>query len=315
MIKPLQLSFRNDLNEISYIAYALSSPIRLNIIKLLAFKNLTIKDISFEMDMPLNTLLNHIEILEKAKLIATQTSYTTKGKSRSCYRLLDQICITIFDDKDYPFLSPCDEYQIPIGSFFDFSNLTSPCGMTSATEHLGPDNDLSVFLSPERHNASLIWFTSGLLEYRLPLPDKKKLEKLASIVVSFVACSEAPRYNKDYKTDIYLFLNDKKIGVYTSPGDFGGRRGLLNPEFWPIGLTQYGTIVSWKIDRSQTTINENFASFVNISDLHLTKASKPYLSLKIGVEADAVHPKGINLFGKSFGDYPQDICVKYYYDV
>lgn len=37
---------------------------------------------------------------------------------------------------------------------------------------------------------------------------------------------------------------------------------------------------------------------------------KPYISLKIGVKADAKNLGGINLFGEKFGDYPQDIIVK-----
>ena len=35
--------------------------------------------------------------------------------------------------------------------------------------------------------------------------------------------------------------------------------------------------------------------------------------LSIGVEKTAVHVGGMNLFGKDFGDFPQDIIFRYIY--
>lgn len=36
-------------------------------------------------------------------------------------------------------------------------------------------------------------------------------------------------------------------------------------------------------------------------------------NLSIGVEKTAVHVGGTNLFGKNFGDFPQDIIFRYIY--
>ena len=313
MLQPVELSITKNAEQITQIAHALSSPARMEILKLLTYKNLTIKQIADEIKQPLNTTLNHINLLEQAGLLATQISYTSKGKSKTCYRMLDSVNILLFDPSmDLPQLK-YEEYQLPIGSFFDFFDLAAPGGLASATRGLGNDNDLSVFLLPERAAASLIWFTHGLLEYRVPLPPKQYLKSLTGIEISFEVCSEAPLYNNDSKSDISVFLNDTRLGVYTSPGDFGGRRGLLNPDYWPIGLTQFGMITNWKINASQTTLNSNFLSFVNLRDLNLEHCKKPYLSLKIGVEKNAVHVGGMNLFGKNFGDFPQDIIFRYIY--
>lgn len=313
MLQPLQLSITNDSNKITQMAHALSSPVRIEILKLLRFQNLAIKDIAFEINLPLNTTLNHINTLEQAGLLATQIIYTSKGKSKTCYRLLDSVNILLFDsDTDLPNLK-YEQYQLPIGSFFDFAQISPPCGMASKNMGLGNDNEISVFLSPERTDASIIWFTHGLLEYRVPLPQNRNIKNLTGIEISFEVCSEAPLYNNDYKSDISVFINEKRLGVYTSPGDFGGRRGLLNPDYWPLGLTQFGLITNWKIDRQQTTLNSNFLSFVSLRDLDLENSPNPYLSLKIGVEPNAAHVGGINLFGKDFGDFPQDIIVRYIY--
>lgn len=313
MLQPLNISISGNSDKITQIAHALSSPIRIEILKLLTFSNLTVKDISGEIMLPLNTTLNHINILEQSGLLSTQTSYTSKGKSKTCSRLLDKVTILLFDQgSDLP-REQYTEYQLPVGSFFDFSHLKEPCGMRTAEHNLGNDNDLSVFLMPERAEASLVWFTCGLLEYRVPLPPKNNLEKLSGIEISFETCSEAPLYNNDYKSDISVFINDKRLGVYTSPGDFGGRRGLLNPDYWPIGMTQFGLITNWKIDKRQTTLNSSFLSFLSLRDLDLIHWDKPYLSVKIGVEPTAAHVGGINIFGKNFGDSPQDIIFRYFY--
>lgn len=313
MLQPLKLSINENPDRITELSHALSSPVRVEILKLLTWKNLTIKDIALKIGLPLNTTLNHINLLEQAGLLGTQTCYTAKGKSKTCYRLLDSINILLFDqDTDLP-VSSTEEYDVPIGSFFDFSDVAAPCGMANDKSGIGMDNDVSVFLSPERCDVSIIWFTRGLLEYRVPLPARHNLKNLKGIEISFEACSEAPLYNNDYKSDISVFVGDKKLGVYTSPGDFGGRRGLLNPDFWPNGMTQFGLLTSWMITNTQTSLNGNFLSFVNLRDLNLENSPKNYLSFKIGVERDAAHVGGINIFGKSFGDFPQNIIVKYFY--
>lgn len=314
MLKTLRLSINTNADDVTRLAHALSSPTRIEILKLLSYQNLSIKEIAHAIDQPLNTTLNHIKILEDSGVIATQTSYTSKGKSKSCYRIIDAASFVLFDPEfEYIPTKTHDEYSIPIGSFFDFDSLTAPCGMASSEKNLGLDNDVSIFFSPDRFKAQIVWLTCGLLEYRVPLPDRQKLKTLSGIEISFEVCSEAPLYNNDYKSDISLFLNDKKIGVYTSTGDFGGRRGLLNPDFWPLGLTQYGVITSWEIDDRQATVNSNFTSFVGLRELKLDEIDKPYLSIKIGVEPNAAHVGGMNLFGKDFGDFPQDIIFRYVY--
>ena len=49
-------------------------------------------------------------------------------------------------------------------------------------------------------------------------------------------------------------------------------------------------------------------SGVSIADLHL--GQEPYIRASIEVPADAQNVGGINLFGESFGDYPQAIVVR-----
>ena len=50
---------------------------------------------------------------------------------------------------------------------------------------------------------------------------------------------------------------------------------------------------------------------VSINDLQLK--NEDFISLKIGVKKDAKYVGGLSLFGKSFGDYNQDILVSFYW--
>ncbi len=59
----------------------------------------------------------------------------------------------------------------------------------------------------------------------------------ASTSVQFSAelCSEAPLHNDDYPSDITVRVNGVELGTWTSPGDFGGERGRLTPDWWEVG--------------------------------------------------------------------------------
>lgn len=314
MLQPTKFSLTKDEEAISLIGRALSSPVRLAILKQLTVKSVALKELADKLEMPLNTLLKHVSELEKAGLIVTQVNYTSKGKERRCYRATDNVSVdlTAFAEEDAP-PQTVEEHSISLGSYFDFHDLASPCGMATAKESVNPLNDISVFLSSKRTRAQIIWFSQGLLEYRVPLPSGEKLKKLKGIEVSFEACSESPFYNNNYKSDISVFINEKRIGVYSSSGDYGDRKGFLNPDFWKMGLTQYGKFLLFKIGETQTSLNDEFLSYVKLPDLRLDAIKKNYLTLKIGVEPSAKHVGGINLFGKGFGDYKQDILFKYLY--
>ena len=45
-----------------------------------------------------------------------------------------------------------------------------------------------------------------------------------------------------------------------------------------------------------------------LADLRLDACD--YISLRIGVDADAAHVGGVNLFGEKFGDYAQGIVMR-----
>lgn len=313
MLSPIKVSL-DDEEKIIKLAKALSSPVRVKILKLLLYSSLNVKEIALALNQPISSTALNINLLEQAGLLLTEVSYNSSGKARPCHRSCDKIEITLFDqikeaerEKQTKF-----EYSIPIGSFSSYDNIVAPCGMTGKKNFLGLDDDISLFFSPLRFEAALMWFSKGSVEYRIsPSRPKDSSSDIQRLELSFEACSEAPLYNNDYKSDITVWINDVEIGTWVCPGDFGGRRGQFNPPYWPSTHTQHGTLTNWKVTASGTTMNDAFMSYVNLNNLKL--GDQPYISVRIGVKADAQHCGGINIFGKDFGDFAQDIIFRIIY--
>ena len=120
-------------------------------------------------------------------------------------------------------------------------------------------------------------------------------------------CSEAPGYQEDWKSDLTLWINDVEIGTWTCPGDFGARRGHLNPPTWPNGSTQYGMQVIWEVRSDGCYLNGERLSRVMVDDLHIMDHA--FIDVKLGNKPGAKYEGGFNLFGKHYGDYNQDIVL------
>ena len=98
--------------------------------------------------------------------------------------------------------------------------------------------------------------------------------------------------------------------MYTSPGDYGARHGLLTPEWWQTG-TQYGVIKQVEVTEQGTFLDGSFVSPVTIADLNIPE--KPVFTFRLCVKENAKNRGGINLFGRKFGDYNQNIIVTFTY--
>ena len=90
-----------------------------------------------------------------------------------------------------------------------------------------------------------------------------------------------------------------------SPGDFGGRRGRLNPAWWSDYSTQYGVIKSLLITQDCVYLDETPVSTQTVKKLGLQEGD--YFTFRIGIKPDAKHQGGLNLFGERFGDYAQGL--------
>jgi len=302
-MRVLELTFK----EAVEICKALSSEQRMQIMEFISAGPLNVNDISERMGIPFSTTVFNVKKLEEAGLISP-TIVPGRGSQKISSIKYNQIIINLFK----PELNNQDTliYEMPIGEFVD-CKVEPSCGLVNENGHLGTQNDPRSFYEPNRREAQHLFLSgNGFVEYRYPnrLPKGSIPEELE---FSAELCSEAPHYQLDWPSDITLWINHVEIGTWTSQGDFGGKRGFLTPEWVPINSSQYGLLKYWSINDQGTFIDGVRISDVTIDQLNLLQI--PFISVKIGIKDDAVHSGGLNLFGKKFGNYDQDLILKVLY--
>lgn len=287
---------------------ALSNGHRLRILKFLEAHASTVAQISEKLELPISTANQHLKVLEEAGLIQTEIRPASRGTEKVCSAVYRKVICDLFTPTTHN--ERAVEISMPIGAYTHFE-VSRPCGLCSPTKMIGFQGDPEAFFEPERVDAQLLWFATGFVEYHFPkrLPPRTKLE---SLYLSMEICSEAPGFNMDWPSDITVWVNDKEIGTWTSPSDFGDQRGLLTPNWWASNNTQYGTVKSWQVNQIGGYVDGLKISDIVISDLEIT--SRSYISVKIGVKESATHQGGINLFGRAFGNYPQDLVMRLIYE-
>lgn len=297
----------DDGKKLTLIGKALSSEDRLKILKLLGQESLNINEIATKLGIPASSAAMHVKILEESGLISTSLRPASRGSMKICTREPASLQISL--DSTPEKSQKMEAISMPVGNFVDYQ-VTPTCGIVSAAGYIDEEDEPRVFYNPSRTDAKLIWFGSGYVEYRFSNASLQNLP-LTSMELSVELCSEAQDYDLDYPSDITLWVNGMDAGTWNCPSDFGGRRGRLNPDWWPNKNTQYGKLKTWRF-----TPNGTFLNGVKVSPISLEQyalAEQPFISVRIGIREDAVHVGGVNIFGDSFGDYPQNIVLKLFY--
>jgi len=90
----------------------------------------------------------------------------------------------------------------------------------------------------------------------------------------------------------------------------GGRRGRFTPSWVAVDWTQYGFLVKWRIDDTGCFLNDIKVKNTTVyKDFNIKEKSD--IRVRIGVASDAINKGGFNLFGKHYGDFEQDLVLKW----
>lgn len=298
-----------ETDKLVNLGKALASEVRVEILRMLREETLSVNEIATILQIPVSSAAMHVKNLEAAGLIFSEYQPGLRGAKKVCSLRLDSLDVVIVPehgrvpDKQFMLISA------PVGSYFD-CQVEPTCGMVNERGYIGTDDTPSVFFHPNRLTAQLLWFNRGYVEYRFP-SSSLSMGKATSIEISLELCSEAANYRNIWPSDITVWMNGVEVLTYESPGDFGGRRGKNNPDWWSDLYTQYGLLKNFKVDEAGSYIDEIPASDVTLEDLHLY--DREYISFRIGIKKDAVNQGGINIFGEKFGDYSQDIVMRMNY--
>jgi predicted transcriptional regulator len=186
-----------------------------------------------------------------------------------------------------------------------------PCGIVSTNLYLYQEDSPYGFYMPDHVHASLVWLTGGYLEYRFPNEALNRGHP-SRIQFSFEICAEAPGYDNNWPSDIRLELNQRLITVLHIKGDYGGRRGIYNPSWWDDSNSQFGDYIILDVTHSGCYLGSGKVSDETIESLDL--AGGYTFSFRLSIADRKDHLGGMNLFGRQFGDYDQDIIMKVEYE-
>lgn len=296
----------NNLQKTALVGKALSSEVRLEMLRLLIERSANINEIAAQFGLPQSSAALHVKVLEEAGMISVIERPGVRGTQKVCGISFEDIYLNVFQHRADNDSNKVFQFAMPIGNYFD-CEVNGNCGIISEKGYLGIEDQPSSFYWQNRGEAQLLWFNTGFVEYRFPTHLLKQ-GQTKEVAFSFEVCSEAPGYQNDWPSDITVWINGQEIVTMTLPGDFGGRRGRLNPEWWSDTMTQYGMYKAIRINDSGCYESDIRCSELSLKTLDLEK--KDYISLKLGVKPDAVNAGGMNLFGERFGDYAQAIEMK-----
>ena len=302
--KHINLSL-NEIERLCPVAKALSSPLRVRMLALLSSRSMNVNEIADALSMPVSTAALNVRQLEESGLIYTEIQPGIRGAMKLCSRRIDSVSMRLVPELQDGVSALT--LSLPSGSYSSAQAIRPESGIVSEHAWIGESNAPRTFYHPDRFNAQMLWFESGELEYRFSLGEISP-DQVESLEFTMEVSSNAPMYRDDFKSDIFVSVCGHELGVWTSPGDYGGRRGRFNPSWWSDTSSQYGLLKTWRIDEYGSTLDGTALSSVKLSDLHLDQ--QDYISLRIGVHADAQHVGGLNLFGEKFGDFAQGIVAR-----
>ena len=285
----------------------LGSDVRIDIIKLLLKnKHMNMNEIAKELQITNGAITSHIKKLESCGVITTSNDSRGHGNQKICTLTMDKILIELdseaVDQNVYT-------TSLKVGHYSDYK-VYPTCGLSTSTALIGEVDDTRYFAHPDRYNADILWFTRGFVEYEIPnfIPS---LQEITQIMISAELSSEAPGINSNWPSDITFSLNGIELGTWTSPGDFGDVRGIFTPDWWFPNWNQYGLLKLLVINKSGTYIDGLKISDVDIEQFKGSNHSK--FTFRMEIKDDAAHIGGLTIFGKTFGNYAQDIKVSISY--
>lgn len=296
-----------DPEEGMNVLKGLASPVRIRILKLLHEQgSQNINEIARVLELPQSTVSANVSILEDADLIRSDILKARKGNQKICHSNFDEILIAFKDD-----LAPASnghiEVAMPLG-LYTSCEVIAPCGLCTPDGVVGLLDVPDTFLDPERMRAGLVWFTRGHVEYQFPNNAKLSNTEIDAIEFSMELSSEVPGTSADWPSDITVWVNGVEVGTWTSPGDYGDKRGVYTPDWWKLKGSQYGKLKTFRVNGTGSFVDGVKISQITLKDLDL--AAHHSIRLRVGIRDDAKHPGGINIFGRGFGNYDQDIVMR-----
>ncbi len=293
----------NNLNETLLFCKALGSDIRIKIVKLLHERGpMNLNELSDVLGVTNGAMTAHIKLLAEAGIIKITHSSGKRGSQKICSLREMKVIVN-------PFRNVCavNAYaaEIPIGSYCNY-DVSPACGLAGSQSLIGEIDDPRYFSAPERVNAGIIWFANGFLEFRIPNYIKRG-QTLKEIKFSFELSAQVPGGCEEVPSNVNFSINDIPLGFWSCSGGFGAPvNGYNTPSWWPEGWATSGLLKVLTVNEEGSFIDGSKISDATVDALKIDFRSSIILRLAIS-RTRSIPCGGLTLFGKSFGNYGQDI--------
>ncbi len=302
----------NILNKVDELTIAktcdgLANPIRVRIVrKLCEYPYLRpFNSLSRDLKIPKTTLNYHLSKLEEAGIIRCFYKNSQNKSTKMVSKIVNNISIDtkkVEIEEDHSKKSYLQE--IPVGAYDSYVGKE----LDYALENETIERAILSQYDTKRFTAKLIYAKEGVVTYKVSNAFSL-VNGIDELIISLEICSEAPYYDNDYKSDITFWINDKEICTLITKGDYGDRKGKLNPDWWPRINTQYGELTTIKINNDGVYLKDVLVNRgITIKNLNIL--SNDFIKISIGNKDFTLNKGGFNIFGSEFGDYPQNIIVE-----
>lgn len=287
---------------------ALGSSVRARIVELLSQHEMNIGELSLALGLSQPNVTKHVQVLEEAGIITSDYVAAPQGTQKKCRCVFERLIVDLAPK--IPEKDGYAEIDLPLG-MFTAMDIRPTCGLATKEKFIGLVDAPVSFFFPERSEAEILWSSGGWIEYNFPntLPVDAHVK---SIELVMELGSEAPGYSNNYPSDITVWVNGVEIGTWTSPGDFGGTRGQLNPAWYPDNMNQWGVLKTWAVTEKGSLIDGVAISDTTVKDLNIMPWAPT--QVRIGVKDDARNQGGFTLFGKGFGNYQLGLILRVRHD-
>lgn len=304
------MRFFEDLDDSLPFFKALSSNVRIQILKTLnSEKEINLNELASRIGVTNGAITPHIKILEEVGIIDTKTVVAKHGVQKICSLRVEKYVIHI-GHVGREFNKNSFSVELSPGQYVDY-DVTPTCGIATAERIIGV-YDMPIYFSDTEHfQAQIIWFTTGFVEYEIPnyLPAQTSL---TDILFQAELGSEAASFNNNYKSDISFYINGLFIGMWQSPGDFGGIKGFYNPDWWVPSMNQYGTLMEVHINKEGTFVDGDKYSDITVDQLNIKPGSR--IRLRLAVPEGLPNSRGLTIYGRSFGNYNSGMMIRMNYE-
>lgn len=181
---------------------ALSSKTRLEIIRLLSVNPQNIMQLAESIGISTAIVSRHIDKLVKNGIVISEFTPSQRGRQRMCRLKENNITVYLKSAQQ----SKSQTMYMAIGGYEKCIDVQPPCGLECEDEIRGIPDDPRYFMMPGRNELTHIWFSNGVLKYKMP--ERINGTEITAVTVKLVMSASCYNNDKEYGT-VYLSFCEK----------------------------------------------------------------------------------------------------------